>query len=186
MDCLVYHGSSNSNIDSLRAHSSTHKVECIYATDRRVVALLYICDSNGDLDTKLFSVDGNVELVERRKGILEKLYNRDGYLYVLDGSSFSHYDYLWSMEVISFEKEIKPLKKIYIKNILSEILEEAKKGNIKIYRYPDRPLDVPLDNSDLIDKFIRFEDSGLTGAVDHLLRIYPEFSEIVNKKKRTK
>ena len=173
---VVYHGSSNSNLEIIKSHKSTHKLDCIYATDNIVVALLFICDSNGDLDTRVSSVNGKLELVERREGVLKSLYDRDGYIYVLDGSTFSHYDYLWSKEVISFEKELKPVEKIYIKNVLDSIFEEEKKGNIKIYRYPDRPKDVPLDNSDLIDKFIGF------GAVDDLLKIYPEFSDIVKKR----
>lgn len=130
---------------------------------------------NGDLDIDISSVDGKVQLVERRAGVLEKLYSKEGYLYELDSSTFNHYEYLWSLEVISFEKEIKPLNKIYYSNILEAIIEEEKKGNITIYRYPNRPESIPLDNSDLIEKYIGFEKRGLTGAIDDLLRIYPEF-----------
>ncbi len=50
--------------------------------------------SKGDLDTRLSSVNGKPELVERRPGVLEKLYNKEGYLCVLDGTTFNHYDYL--------------------------------------------------------------------------------------------
>ena len=120
-------------------------------------------------------------MIERREGVLDSLYNKEGYIYELDGSTFNHYDYLWSLEVISFEKEIKALKKIYYKNILKALEEEEKKGNIIIYRYPDRPQDVPIDNSDLIEKFIRFEKNGIKGAVDRLLRVYPEFKEKIKK-----
>lgn len=181
MEGILYHGSNNSNLDELKPHRSTHKKECIYATPSKAVALLFIGKGNGDLDTMISSVDGKPQLLERREGIFEELYNRDGYLYEIDASTFEHYDYLWSLEVISFEKAIKPLKKIYIPNVWEAIEEEEKLGNLTIYHYPDRPKSVPSDNSDLIEKYIRFEKSGLVGAVGDLLRIYPEFAEEVSK-----
>lgn len=175
MNKIVYHGSPNGNIKLLKANKSTHQKNCIYATDSKVVAFLFMGKGNGDLDIRLSSVDGKPELVERRPGVLEQLYNKEGYLYELDGLTFNHYDYLWSLEVISFENEIKPRNKTYYQNILNAIIEEEKEGNIIIYRYPNRPKNVPLDNSDLIEKYISFENKGLTGAVSDLLSIYPEF-----------
>ena len=179
---IVYHGSPNSNMKEIVAHKSTHQKECIYATDNKVVALLFMGHGNGDLDTRIFNINGKPELVERREGILKKLYDKEGYLYELDGSSFSHYDYLWSLEVISFEKSIIPLRKIFYPNILEALKEEEQKGNIIIYRYPNRPKDMPLDNSDLIDKYINFENQGIVGAIDKLLQIYPEFVSLVQDK----
>ena len=136
---------------------------------------------NGDLDTRISNANGTVELVERRKDVLENLYNKEGYLYELDGTTFNHYDYLWSLEVISFEKQLIPLNKIYYKNILESLFEEEKKGNIIIYRYPNRPQDMPLDNSDLIEKYFNFEKQGINGAIQKLLSIYPEFRDIVEE-----
>lgn len=179
---IVYHGSPNSNIKKIVAHKSTHQKECIYATDNKVVALIFMGRGNGDLDTRISNKNGKLELVERRKGVLKKLYDKEGYLYELDGSSFNHYDFLWSLEVISFEKSIIPLRKTLYPNILETLKEEEQKGNIKIYRYPNRPKDLPLDNSDLIDKYIGFEKRGITGAIDKLLQIYPEFVSLVQDK----
>ncbi len=178
---IVYHGSPNADIKEIMAHKSTHQKECIYATDNKVVALLFMARGNGDLDTRISNVNGKPELVERRMGVLKDLYDREGYLYELDGSSFSHYDYLWSLEVISFEKSIKPLRKTFYPNILKALEDEEKKGNIIIYRYPDRPKDMPLDNSDLAYKYIEFEKRGITGAVGQLLHIYPELTSLVQE-----
>ena len=41
---------------------------------------------------------------------------------------------------------------------------------------------MPLDNSDLIDKYINFENQGIVGAIDKLLQIYPEFVSLVQDK----
>lgn len=182
MQGIVYHGSFNGDIEVLEAHKSTHQKSCIYATDNKVVALLFACKGNGDLDTRISNVNGKPELIERRPNVLKTLYDKSGFLYELDGSTFNHYDYLWSLEVISFENAIKPLNKIYYPNILDAIIEEEKKGNLILYRYPNRPLDVPLDNSDLIEKYTKFEEEGLTGAISMLLNIYPEFSDIFKEK----
>lgn len=182
MKKTVYHGSLNGNIEKLEARKSTHQKECIYATENRVVALLFMGKGKGDLDTRISNNDGFLELIERRPGVLKSIYDKEGYLYELDGTTFAHYDYLWSQEVISFEKTVEPLRKTHIPNILKAISEEEQGGNLKVYRYPDRPSDVPLDNSDLIDKYIRFERSGLTGAIDDLLDVYPEFKEEVEKR----
>lgn len=182
MKKIVYHGSPDGNIEVLTPHKSTHKKECIYATNDLCVALLYMGKGNGDLDTKVSTRDGQLELVERREGILESLYDKEGYLYELDGSLFNHYDYLWSKEVISFVKEIKPINKIYYPNVLKALMDNEQKGHITIYRYPNRPENVPLDNSDLIDKYINYERNGLTGAINEMLDIYPEFKEVVREK----
>lgn len=181
MEGILYHGSGSSELQELKPHRSTHQKDCIYATPSKAVALLFIGKGNGDLDTRISSVDGKPELLERREGVFETLFNCDGYLYEIDASTFEHYDYLWSLEVISFEKSIKPLRKTYIPNVWEAILEEEKLGNLTIMRYPNRPKSVPLDNSDLIEKYIKFEKSGLVGAVGDLLRIYPEFAEEVSK-----
>lgn len=182
MEKHVYHGSPDGNIELLIANKGTHQKKCIYATDNKVVALLFTGKGNGDLDTRISNVNGKVELVERRPGVLNSLYNKEGYLYELDGTTFNHYDYLWSLEVISFENSIKPIRKIYYPNILEEINKEEKNGNIIVYRYPNRPNDMPLDNSDLIEKYIFFENKGLTGSIDMLLSIYPEFSNIIDER----
>lgn len=121
-------------------------------------------------------------LIERREGVLERIYNTSGYIYELDGNSFKHYGYLWEPEVISFESTIKPIKKTYYDNILMTLNEEAISGNLKIYKYLNRPNHIPLDNSDLIDKYINFELIGIKGAIKSLLDIYPEFEHIVTEK----
>ncbi len=181
MENIVYHG-SREDLEEIKAHKSTHQKNCIYATPEKVVSLLFMGKGHGDLDTMIASIDGELVLVERRPNVFSEIYNKPGYLYELDGSTFSHYDYLWSREVISFESSINPINKTYYPSIMEALNDEERKGNLVIYRYPNRPKEVPIDNSDLIDKYIHFEESGLTGAVDDLLEIYPEFRSVVEEK----
>lgn len=173
MQNIVYHGSPD-NLEVIKAHKSTHQKTCIYASPKKEVALLFSAKGNGDLDLRISKVDGHLEVVERRSGVLKNLYDKSGYLYELDGQNFSSYDYLWSLEVISFLSSITPLKKVYYPNILRSLTEEEEKGNLKIYRYPERPSDMPLDNSDLIAKYTNYEKQGIKGSISYLLSIYPE------------
>lgn len=182
---VVYHGSENGNLEKIEANNSTHQKNCIYAAEDPVIAMVFMAKWS-DLDFMLGTINGELVLVERRPEILNSIYNKDGYIYSLDGSTFSHYDYLWSKEVISFESNLIPLSKTYHKNILSSLEQEEAKGNIKIFRYPNRPKNIPLDNSDLIDKYINFEHLGLTGAIKDLLSVYPEFTKIVEEKLKPK
>lgn len=183
MDKIVYHGSNKGDIEELLPHKSTHRIFCIYAAENRVVPLLFMSRGNGDLDHRISVEDGILTFVERREGILKTRFSGvGGYLYELDGASFNHYDYLWDEEVISFAPSIKPLKKTYIPDIYEEILKEEEKGNIKIYHYPDRPGNMPMDNSDLIDKYIGYQKKGIPNAIERLLKIYPEFEPYVKEK----
>ena len=182
MEGIVFHGSPRGYLEVLKARESTHQKKCIYAADSKSVALLFMGKGMGDLDTMIATVNSQLVLVERRPGVIDRLYNKEGYLYELDGSTFDHYDFLWSKEVISFENEIVPLRKKHISNIMQAIEEEESLGNIRVFRYPDRPTNVPLDNSYLIDKYISFEKKGLTGAVKNLLKVYPEFEEEVQRR----
>lgn len=181
MEGFVYHGSPADDLEIINPKVSTHNKKCVYASPERVVALLFMGKGHGDLDTMIGCINGELTLVERREGVFDDLYNQSGYLYTLDGSTFEHYDFLWSKEVISYE-EVKVIKKEVIENIMDSILQEAANGNIKVYHYPDRPSNVPLDNSDLIDKYINFEFNGKKGSIDYLLEIYPEFKESVDEK----
>ncbi len=71
------------------------------------------------------------------------------------------------------------MEEILVPNILSEIELMEKQGKIKLFRYPNRPCFIPADNSDLIDKYICFDKQRITGEIDSLLYVYPEFREIV-------
>ncbi len=182
MEGIVYHGSPKGDIKELVRNKSTHGIECIYAAATKAVAMSFMGRGMGDLDTLKDFTNGKLSIVERRPGVFNNLYNKEGYIYELDASTFNHSKNLWIAEVISLEERIKPLRVIHYPNILKALEEEEKKGNLIMYRYPNRPKEIPLDNSDLIDKYIFFENSGIKGAIDSLLKVYPEFKEEVKKR----
>jgi hypothetical protein len=60
-------------------------------------------------------------------------------------------------------------------------LEGYVQGALKLYRYPDRPEFVPINNSDLIDKYIKFYQMGHLNSIEQLLSLYPDFEDEVNR-----
>lgn len=79
---MVYHGSPYSNLKYIEYNKSTHQINAIYASYNLVIAMMFMGRGNGDLDTvKGLFKDDIPYIVERRKGILDKLYNHDGYIY---------------------------------------------------------------------------------------------------------
>ena len=69
MNNIVYHGSDNGNLKIIRANISTHQKKCIYASENKVVAMLFMGKGMGDLDTvKLYDNEIPI-LVERREGL---------------------------------------------------------------------------------------------------------------------
>ena len=69
-------------------------------------------------------------------------------------------------KVISFE---------CIENVYDELIKLDKDGLIKLYLYPNRPSFVPLNNSDLIPKVLRWYKNGFN--INKFYDIYPELKD---------
>ena len=179
----VYHGSSVGNITKFEKRESTHGIPCVYACLSEVLALIYASKYHGDV---FFQVGFDEKMipfiVERKEGLLEQYYNITGYIYTLDGTSFYQYNYLWIGEAISISDDIKIINVRKVDNILSELYKNASEGKFTIYKYPSRPEWIPLDNSDLIDKYLDYYKKGSADALKVLLKFYPEFESEVFKR----
>lgn len=183
MNKYVYHGSSVGGLKTLIPKKSTHLKPYVYATTNRTIALIFMAQSNGDLDTVISgcgTVDKPSVLVERWDGAFQKNYRNPGYLYTLNSKNFKKEDGLWDPEVVS-ENEEGIIKEEYISSIYDELIKHSKKGEIILYNYPNRPAYIPLDNSDLIEKYSIYENSGIKGALKNVLNVYPEFENEIYK-----
>lgn len=176
MKGIVCYGSLEDNIKVLTPKATARRKKGVYASRNKCVAMLFANRGNGDLDTIIGTINKELIVVERREGVLRELYDRKGYIYEVSDATFARYEYLWNKELVSFEK-VKVENKIEIPNLLEKLEDEDKKKHLKIYHYPDRPASIPLDNSDLIAKYKKFEEKGLKGSIDKLLSIYPEFKD---------
>ena len=178
----VYYGSQNGEIEEITSVKNASGKDVIYATDNEIMALILSNPGKGDLDTVRVVIDGKPTLVERRAGVLEGLLNTKGYVYELDGTSFNHDSNAREYEVFSEQDSIKPTKKVEYENVLEELRKLAGEGKLELYEYPNRPEQIPADNSDLVDKYVFYFNNGVTTALDDLLDVYPEFAEEIKNR----
>ena len=172
----VYHGSSIPNLEVIKKHKSTHMKEWVYACHSKRIATIFLSKQGSDLFYSLFGYGKNypVELVERKPGMFKKIFNCSGYIYKLDASNFKENQTGWSAEVVS-ETDEKVISSEYIENIYDELIKLDKEGLIKLYLYPNRPDYVPIDNSDLIPKVLRWYKKGFN--INNFYNIYPELKD---------
>ncbi len=169
----VYHGSNISFLKVIKKHNSTHKRNWVYASYSKEVALIFISKEGNDLFYSL-SFDGKnypIELVERKPLMFKKIFNCSGYIYKLDASNFIEGQTGWPGEVVSNTDE-EVISFEYIENVYDELIKLDNEGLIKLYLYPNRPDYVPLDNSDLISKVLRWYKNGYN--INSFYNIYPE------------
>ena len=185
----VYHGSKTCGIETLEPRESTHGEKLVYAALSKEAAMVMSVHMK-DLNARI-SGTGTKEdpliIVERRKGVFDKYLHRDTIIYKLDGSDFRS-GTGWRGEVIS-EKAQDVLEEEHIEDIYSELQKMEQDGNLKLYHYPDRPVGVPLDNSDLISHWLDAKNVKFSKKISQLMMVgarYPKligkiFSESINK-----
>lgn len=175
----VYHGSSIPNLKIIRTNESTHMKKWVYACESKVISTIFLSPLGNDL---YYSLSGDginypVELVERKAGMFKEIFNCSGYIYKLDASNFKRGQTGWSAEVVS-EKDEEVLEVEYIENVYEELIKLNEEGLIKLYLYPERPGKIPLDNSDLIPKVIKWKNNGFD--VNRFYELYPELMDKFN------
>lgn len=167
----VYHGTNIENIDILKTKNGI-----LYATPSKAIALIFLSKKGNDFYYYL-SGDGvnyPVVLVERKKDMFKEIFNISGFIYKLDAKDFKENQTGWSGEVIC-DHDVNVLSCEYIDNVYDELLKLSKENKIKLYLYPNRPKNVPLDNSDLIKKVIRWSKKGFD--VNKFFELYPELKD---------
>lgn len=172
----VYHGSSVPNLDIIKTNKSTHMRNLVYACASKTISTIFLSKLGNDL---YYSLSGDgvnypVELVERKAGMFKKIFNCSGHIYKLDASNFKSGQTGWSAEYVS-DKDEKVLESEYIENVYEELIKLNEEGLIKLYLYPERPNRIPIDNSDLIPKVIKWKKNGYD--VNNFYKLYPELKE---------
>ena len=96
------------------------------------------------------SKDEPWQLVERVPMGFDLMFNNSASIYTLSDTNFKNIKTGFA-EVVS-ETSVDILKEERINNVYQKLEELQTSGLIKIYRYPDRPKNIPLDDYDLIEK----------------------------------
>lgn len=184
----VYHGSRIPNLKCIKPRVSTHLQNLVYATKSPCIATIFLNKGGSDLFYALGgegTTENPVYLVERIPGIFDRIFQGSGSIYKLNGKEFSNRTGFWSAEVVA-EGEREVLEEEKVTNILDRLKEFESDGKLRLYKYPERPEFIPLDNSDLIDKYICFYEMGHQDSINQLLTYYPEFTEEVHARLNNK
>ena len=170
----VYHGSNASNLKIIKRNKSTHKQNWVYATKSEAIATIFLSKNGSDLYYYLGNIKNKVILVERKKGMFKKIFNTSGSIYKLNSINFKENMTGWSEEVVSnYDENVINEKKI--DSVYEELIKLDKEDKIKLYLYPDRPPFIPLDNSDLIPKVIKWKQLGFN--INNFFILYPELND---------
>ena len=139
MDNTLFHGSTVSGLDVIKPRESTHG-KYVYATNNYVCSLIFSAPIGNDLIYSLGRENENepYSLVELTPHSFDKLLNASSTIYTVPASSFK--DIKTGFTEFVSEEEVPVLSSRIIRNIGKELEKEEKLGNIKIYRYPNKPL----------------------------------------------
>lgn len=173
----VYHGSAVQGLKEIKKNKSTHGQEWVYATLSKAISIIFISNKGSDLYYYLQGDGSNnnpVILVERKKDMFKEIFNVSGSLYTLDSKKFVTGKTGWTAEVVSEYNE-KVLKEEYIENVFEKLKKLTDSGELRMYLYPNRPNYIPIDNSDLIPKVIKWQKRGIN--IEPFFKLYPELKE---------
>ena len=143
---FVYHGSQKQNLTEITPH---HGV--VYAATDKMIAALFMMRRGPWTFLRTIGRYNNREpfFVERYESAFDDFYDGvSGSIYLLDANCFNESVYEGEYLI---SKETQPvIKEIKIDNVKEFLSQAEKNKEIKIYRYPNRPLCVSQDDSDLI------------------------------------
>lgn len=183
---IVYHGSKEKGLKRLEPRKSTHGVY-VYATPYKVLALHFSGRSGDDLTYDLghFSTNksGPWELVENIPGAFEKMYSNSSSIYSFSDKTFK--DIHTGFEEVVSEVGVDVIKEEYYENVFEALLQAERDGKIIIYRYPDKPIVFPKDDSNILDKW-RYYKTTLKMDIskrefDRFVCLYPNLLSRINE-----
>lgn len=180
---MIYHGSSQAGLATITPRRSSHGKAYVYATEHRLIALLFLCRWNDYLLTLGTSTENgrlHLSLVERYENAFEEIYaHQSGYLYTLDDKNFFHDPICWELELVSAHEE-RPIECIMIQDVWAELKHAEARGEIRLYTYPNRPESIPADDSDLVDKSIElYKTGGDLYNAKYCIQRFPQLEERV-------
>jgi len=177
----LYHGSSTRGLTRLEPHKSTHG-NYLYATKYKELAIIFSSRCGDDCTYALYR-NNNSEpwtLVERIPEAFNTMFSNSASIYTLDDSTFKDINTGFS-ELVS-NVGVNTISEEYIENVYDKIKELQKNGLIKLYTYPNKPKEIPIDNSDLIEKEIKQSKSITRKSFERLILLHPNLMNKINQK----
>ncbi len=177
----LYHGSSTRGLTRLEPHKSTHG-NYLYATKYKELAIIFSSRCGDDCTYALYRNNNNEPwtLVERIPEAFNTMFSNSASIYTLDDKTFKDINTGFS-ELVS-NVGVNTICEEYIENVYDKIKELEQNGLIKLYTYPNKPKEIPNDNSDLIDKEIRQNKSITRKSFERLILLHPNLMNKINQK----
>ena len=182
---ILYHGSSTRGLTRLEPHKSTHG-NYLYATKYKELAIIFSARCGDDCTYALYRNNNDEPwiLVERIPETFNTMFSNSASIYTLDDSTFKDINTGFS-ELVS-NVGVNTISEEYIENVYDKIKKLEQNGLIKLYAYPNKPKEIPNDNSDLIDKEIRQNERTKTQVTkesfERLILLHPNLMNKINKK----
>ena len=158
---ILYHGSSIHNMTRIEPRKSTHG-QYVYATPIKSLAINFSGRCGDDLTYDIGHFDseqnGPYELVELIPGAFDKMYSNSASIYTIPDNTFKDIGTGFQGEVAS-EVGVNVINEDYYENVYNALLEEEKRDNLIIYRYPNKPKGMSKDGSDILDKFRNYKNN---------------------------
>jgi len=175
---IVYHASKTQSLTALKPAEGTHKQKWVYATKDIVTSAMFLGD-NFDFICQTGVENGKPYIYERFRGAFKRAYgDKTGSIYKLSAANFKGGRTSWSTEVVS--EEVEPvLEEIEVQDVSKFLLELEKKGKLKIYKYPNKPISAPQDKSDLVEKAARWTIDLGDHVLDQVKEYHPDILQKV-------
>lgn len=179
----LYHGSSISGMKQLEPHISTHG-NFLYATRSKELAIIFSNRAGDDMTFSLFRTSAQEpwQLVERIPNGFPIMFENSASIYTIDDKSFS--DIHTGFDEVVSKVPTTVLNEERIPNVYQKIQELGETGAIAIYRYPNRPKEIPQDDSDLLAKVSRNGTLPID-QVARLLFLHPNLLDQVNELRKS-
>ena len=150
----LYRGIKISGLKVMKPSLVNHNKPYVYATTDKIEAIIYSVKGGNFNYTNIYGYDDDNKrcLIERKENTLDKIYNTKGRYYVLDDSTFEKHKELGvgDNEYVS-TVPVNVIEEVEIDNVWNYFKKLENDGKLKIYRYPARPKNYPLDDEDLIE-----------------------------------
>lgn len=177
----VYHGSPEGGLTRLRPRAFTHAKAYVYAAREPLTALIFARHWNDFILNLSLGSDGRPELTERYKCAFDEVFSgKPGWLYTLPDESFIEGATSFPGEVVS-EREVCPLSSLYFADLGAELLQAAARGELRLYRYPDRPDFIPADDRDLCEEALTIAKRD-PAVIPYCLGLHPQLKRFFEAK----